>query len=115
MRAKDARQIRAAILRARRFGWLNPPEMRMDARLGLTPIDPLQWQAWHRTMKRMGKEFPKPPTAPSGLRADAGERQLIASRLRALAGEHGETRAYMLSYDADFLHEIANRIEGVNS
>ena len=79
MRTKDAREIRAAIMRARECGWRNPPTMRMDRQLGLTYINPLEGEAWRRTMKRMGQEFPKPPTGPSGIGGLAPVRRNVAA------------------------------------
>lgn len=40
----------------------------------------------------------------------ADDRQEVADRLRALAAEHGQRARYFLSYDADFLYEVAERI-----
>lgn len=49
------------------------------------------------------RRVPVPPELPA-------EKARIADRLRMLANEHGQQSVYMLSYDADFLHEVANRI-----
>ncbi len=38
------------------------------------------------------------------------EKQMIAQRLRDIAREHGQQQHYMLSYDADFLCEVADLI-----
>jgi len=38
------------------------------------------------------------------------ERDEIADRLRRLANEHDQRAVYFLSYDADFLREVADRI-----
>ncbi len=42
--------------------------------------------------------------------APAAERQDIADRLREIANTHDQQAAYMLSYEADFIREVAERI-----
>lgn len=66
MRSKHARKIRAAILRAKRFGWRKPPRLWVDNG-ALRYADDLDGRAWEHTMRKLGHY----PPFPKNLRIDA--------------------------------------------